>query len=224
MYRKEDIDLDACLEKDILVLGTNERYANVDVLSYVGVIAMKLVLAADVEVYQSNITILGAGVFAQESQKYLLSAGANVTIIPVSKEGNYDDNKLKNLLIKADILLIAESICKFELLGASSKIKGKDISCINSGVVVAHIIGNIDQANLVNEGVLICPDKFAPPGYMSVTTAYAGPAPIIRLHAAGLKVGQIMHAARVAHSSREEAIKQALTDKLCQDFENVFLS
>jgi hypothetical protein len=220
-YREEDLDLNACQEKGILVLGTNERHAEVDVLSYVGAIAIKLVLDVGVEVYRANIIVLGSGIFAQEAQKRLVSAGADVVVIPVSIEGEYDESLLKKLLINADVLLIAEHVCKMELLGPLSKTQGKDIKRINPGVVIAHISGNVDQADLVGEEIIIYPNKFAPVGYMTVTTAYTGPAPIIRLHAAGLKVGQIMHEARINTNSQEEAIKRALSNTLCQDFDNV---
>ncbi len=216
-FREEDLDIKACRENEILVLGTNEKHPSVDVLSYVGAIAIKLVLEAGVEVYKSKIVVLGSGDFANDSQRLLTSAGANVFVIPVSKKG-FDTEKLKKQLKDADVLLIAEHICRLELIGRGARVQGKDIKSINPGVVIVHISGNVDQVDLKDEGVFMHPGEFAPAGYMTVTTAYVGPAPILRLHAAGLKVGQIMHESWKNNSSQDQALKQALSHPICQGF------
>ena len=52
--RPGEVDLDACRERGVRVAGTNERHPNVDVFSYLGVQAVKLLVDAGVAVYRSR--------------------------------------------------------------------------------------------------------------------------------------------------------------------------
>ncbi|MBV8078339.1 MAG: hypothetical protein JO284_18150, partial [Planctomycetaceae bacterium] len=52
-FRASDVDLDACRQRRISVAGTNERHPAVDVFSYLGIMAVKLLLDAGVAVYGS---------------------------------------------------------------------------------------------------------------------------------------------------------------------------
>ena len=54
-FRPEDVDLIACRLKDIQVAGVNERHPAVDVFSFLGIMAVKLLLDAGIAVYTSHI-------------------------------------------------------------------------------------------------------------------------------------------------------------------------
>ena len=53
---------------------------------------------------------------------------------------------------------------------------------------------------------------------MSVTTDYVGPKPVIDLHTAGLKVGEMMVRQRQTGVSFIETVEVCLKDNVCQDF------
>jgi hypothetical protein len=217
-YRCEDLDLDGCRRRGISVLGTNERHPGVEVLSYLGPLAVRLVLEVGVEVFQSRIVVLGSGAFADVSATALRALGADVDQFPISEDGTFDDRGAAHVLQQTDALVVAEHHSRKPLLGASCALDGRRLAELNSGLAVVHIAGAVDEADLVAAGIRVHPETVAPPGYMSANTAYVGPAPVIRLHAAGLKVGEIMARLRKRGLQPAETEREALRHALCQGF------
>lgn len=217
-YRREDLDLDACHRHGVAVLGTNERHPGVEVLSYLGPLAVRLVLEAGVEIFRSRIVVLGSGVFAEESASALRALGAEVNVFCVARDGTFDRWGALQALPQADALLVAEHHSRVPLLGASCALDGRRLAGLNRGLVIIHVAGAIDQADLAAAGIRLHPEVIAPPGYMSVSTAYVGPAPVVRLHIAGLKVGEIMARLRQSGLSRAETEREALRHSICQAF------
>ncbi len=76
----------------------------------------------------------------------------------------------------------------------------------------------MDAGDLAAAGLRVHPQPVAPAGYMSASTAHVGPAPVLRLHAAGLKVGEILARLRRKGLAATEAEREALRDPLCQGF------
>jgi len=94
------------------------------------------------------------------------------------------------------------------------------LSAINNGLTVIHICGNVDQADLVRNGISFCPSELAPSGHMSVATDYIGPRPLVDLHTAGLKVGECLYHARKNGQAAFEAEMQVLKEcDLAQGFD-----
>ena len=78
----------------------------------------------------------------------------------------------------------------------------------------------MDREALESVGFHCHPSKFAPPGFMSVTTDYLGPKPLIDLHTAGLKVGEELAKARGMGLSSQEAERFVLKKtSLAQGFD-----
>jgi hypothetical protein len=218
-YRHEDLDLEACKERGIAVLGTNERYPGVEVLSYLGPVAVRLVLEAGVEVFRSRIIVLGSGVFAAVASGALRALGAEVDEFPVTEEGAFDHQRAARVLRLADVLLVAEHVCRRPLLGRGCRLSATHLAELNPGLIVVHIAGDINQADLTRVRIRVHPETIAPPGYMSVSTAHVGPAPVIRLHTAGLKVGELLARLRLRGLTRVDAEREALRHPLCQGFD-----
>src|ERR1700676_1598125 len=57
-FRRGDVDLAACRSRGIAVAGTNERHGAIDVFSYLGMMAAKLLLDGGVAVHGSRILLL----------------------------------------------------------------------------------------------------------------------------------------------------------------------
>jgi len=215
-FRPDDLDLPACRARGIIVLGTNESDPRVDVLSYVGPVVLKLLLEAGIELLHSKVLVLGSGVFAEIASSSLRSAGAEVHNFRVTDCGQLTESKSRNILGSADALLVAEHVDRMLLIGEKRGLDPITVAEANPGLVVVHLAGNVDRKSVVDAGLTAYPTVFAPPGYMSVTTAYCGPAPLIRLHCAGLKVGEIAARARRAGLSPAAAETQACRNQLCQ--------
>ena len=137
-----------------------------------------------------RIALLGKGAFAHHVKNTLNAARANVYPIFQEIKKNDDFDRDKNILKEADALVVVEHHEKRQLIGDKGLITGEELSSLNDSISVIHICGNVDQNSLLNNGVECWPKNFAPVGYMSVGTDYIGPDPLIKLHTAGLKVGE----------------------------------
>lgn len=191
-FRDEDIDLEACRRLQIPVLGTNEHHPDLRIFDYIGYIALKLLLEAEIEILNTKIAILGKGEFADQVHNTLKSVRADVCVIFQENCKNSNIEKAKDILKQIDALIVAEHHERKELIGAEGLITPKEISELNQYVTIIHICGNVDQNSLSENGIRCWPRSFADAGYMSVTTDYIGPKPLIRLHTAGLKVGECL--------------------------------
>jgi len=72
--RPEDVDVEACERRGILVAGTNERHPAVDVFSYLGIMAVELLLDAGVAVYGSRVLSLCDNAFSPFIERGLAGA------------------------------------------------------------------------------------------------------------------------------------------------------
>jgi hypothetical protein len=211
-FREEDIDLENCRSLEIPVLGTNEHHEDLKIFEYIGHTALKLLFETGIEVYSSKIFILGQGEFAEITSKTLKDANATVfywktnELIPESK------NNAIHFLANADAIIIVDPHSKMQLLGDESKLTAELIASINKGLVILHICGNVDLARFKKIGIHCWPKHIAEPGYMSVTTDYVGPKPLIYLHTAGLKVGERLAEARIGGLNAYESEMKVLNE------------
>lgn len=70
-FKPEDIDEQACLEKGIPILGTNEKDYFGDLFPTMGYLALKMLFEAGIEVYGSKVTILGDDFMARNVDNIL---------------------------------------------------------------------------------------------------------------------------------------------------------
>jgi len=180
-YRREDLDLELCHARGIPVLGTDEHHAALDTFGYIGQIAIKLLHELDVEVFDSRIAVLGSGEFASRGKATLEGAGAHCEVIGLETLAAHDA-----VLASADALVILEHHNR------TGRADIRRLKELNPGLVIAHICGAVAQNDLEACGLRFRPERIAPAGSMSATTAYVGPKPLIDLHAAGLAVGEAM--------------------------------
>lgn len=193
-FRAGDIDLESCRQHGIPVAGTNERHPSVDVFSYLGVMATKLCLDAGIPVYGSHILLLCDNPFGSFIEQGLFSAGANVKVVSTlaaAEDGAYD------------AILLALCPQPGPLISAT---EAAQIAKRWPGTVVAQFWGDIDRSALVAAGIPFWPAASPSPGHMGVLPSDVGPDPIVRLQAAGLKVGELLWRARSAGAPMEVAL------------------
>ncbi len=195
-YRAADLDLQCCRNKDIPVLGTNEHHPDLQTFRYVGWLAAKLLLSADIEIMGVRIAVLGSGPMAAHTATVLHECGADVVAIEVAATGIDDVEHAIDKIIDSDATVVVEHQYMGALFSDDGGIDSLRLSRHNPGHVVVHICGRADRRHLTELGIRCTPEAFAAPGRMSVTTDYVGPKPLIDLHTAGLKVGAEMAARR----------------------------
>jgi len=220
-YREGDLNLPECRKLGIPVLGTNEHHPDLRTFEYIGLVAMKLLFEIGIEVFRSNIIVMGSGEFAEQVILSLRAANATVTFLSTEKEINFVSKSAWQSLKEAEAVVVVEHQSHNMLIGKAGLIKAEDLYDINPLLVVIHICGGVDQDALDAVHLRYHPTRFAPPGKMSVTTDCLGPKPLVDLHTAGLKVGEELARARAGGLLRQEAESLVLQKtSLAQGFHN----
>jgi len=214
-YRPADLDLRECNRLGIPVLGTNENHPNLKTFDYVGILALKILLDLELEICNSYILLIGNSLFANIINKYLIMNGSNCIFFPDINQ--FNNHQLKSNLINIDAIIVADQSNE-EIIGYKSLLLPETINQLNPGIAVVHICGNIDSDAIINSKISLYPKFIAPTGYMSLSTEYLGPKPLIDLHTAGLKVGEVLAKARLRGLCKNEAIKLALEKSPAMDF------
>jgi hypothetical protein len=178
---REDVDLEALRARAVRFAGTNERHPNVDVFSYLGPMAVKLITDAAVSVYGARILVLCDNPFAEYLHDGLRRAGAIVVL-----RSEFDADDLDDEL---DVVLIALKPIGRPVLGE------QDVLAIAErapAALLAQFWGDVPRARCETLNVACAPQNEPGPGHMGVLPSAVGPEPIVRLQAGGLKVAEIL--------------------------------
>jgi hypothetical protein len=177
-FRPEDLDLAACRQQGIQVAGVNERHPSIDVFSFLGVMAVKLLLDAGISVYTSRILVLCDNPFSGFIERGLVSAGASVDLVDSLAAAAVDSDY--------DAILVAlQPQPEPVLSGSDAAIVAKHWP----GAVIAQYWGDIDRSAFVS--IPLWPEVEPKPGHMGILPSGVGPEPIIRLQTGGLKAAAV---------------------------------
>lgn len=188
--RGDDVDLDACRDKGIVVLGTNEDYPGLEVFTYGGLLCMKMLFDAQIEIHKSKIIVVSSDKFGPVIEQQLIQAGAK-TFLKRSLRGINDQE-----LAEADVLVVADYTRKEMIIGSDGDITAEYIRSVAPDVTIILFAGRVDFSSLVEYGIAVHPEAQPEAHKMSLTLAGLGPRPVIELHAAGLRVGQLAQEVR----------------------------
>lgn len=180
-FRPGDVDLAACHARGIQIAATDERNPDVDVFSFLGVMATKLLLDAHVAVYRSSILLLCDNPFCGFIARALRRIGASVDIASSAVTARRD--------VLYDAVLVALRPNGHPVVSATD---ARLIAAHWPGAVLAQFWGDVDRTALASAGVPVCPDREPAAGHMGVLPSAIGPEPVIRLQAGGLKVGELL--------------------------------
>ena len=178
-FRAEDLDAEACRNKGVRVVGTNEQHPDIDVFGYLGELAMKQLMDAGISAYRSNILLLSDNDFCPYISRTLVRAGASVDI--------GTDLEAHASTKSYDAILLAMRPCGKSCLSA------KDIRQVGRrwpGTVLVQFFGDLDRRSCRQAGISLWPESAPGQGHMSILPAAVGPESTIRLQTGGLKAGE----------------------------------
>ena len=199
-FREADIDRAACEDAAIPIIGTNEDHPDVRTFEYVGLLAIKLLLEREVEILGSRIAVIASDPFGNAIRTALRSVGAQVTSVDPTRHCGDLESSIAIAIEDMDAIVVAEHRDDRILLDGNILAD----FLVRQRPEIIHICGCMD-------GLLADkhPANNAPFGVMTVTTDYLGPKPVIDLHAAGLKAGEVVARGRLAGMSCDEAVELA---------------
>jgi hypothetical protein len=202
-FRSSDVDLAACRRLDIPVVGTNERHSSVDVFSYLGMMAIKMLLDTGIAVHGSRVLVWCDNPFRPFLLKGLMQAGAVVETVERLEDGGE--------ALGADAILVALRPQAQPVVGSR---EAEAIARRYPTAVVAQFWGDMDRRALAHWRVPFWPLESPPPGHQGILLSSLGPEPVIRLQCGGLKVGQVMADVRISQTggpaSHDAAIAAAV--------------
>lgn len=233
-FRPEDVDIEACWRDGVPVLGTDEGDERVLTKEYVGPLVVKLALEEEIEVFQSNIVLVGSGPMAGHAVRGLEALGAVVTVVSREPRDPIIEDRqdartlagphIHDRLSEADALVLVEHWEDAEIVGSHGDITASQLAQLNPSIVVIHVCGSVDGDDIASADVRCTPSDPARFGHMSFTLGYVGPKPIVKLQAAGLRVGQLMARGRNAGASPIETVEALQDDPIVDDFSEEFKS
>jgi hypothetical protein len=210
-FRQEDLDLRECRRLGIPVLGTNEHVEALRIFEYIGHLCVKLLYLLDIEIFRARVVVVGDGEFGDNAERTLRQGGAEVTRVRPSCNG-LATQEAREAIRAADAIALVEYHTRAMLIGEGGQIGPAELQALNPALVIAHVCGTVEEAALAQAGIRYLPERLGAPGFMSVTTGYAGPRPLIDLNTGGLKVGESMARARLRGLERAEAEAAALRE------------
>lgn len=198
-YRGSDLDLQACRELGILVGGTNERHPAIDVFSFLGVMAIRLLTDAGISVHSSQLLLLCDNPFLPYIENGLRNAGASVDSFPRLPE---------SLGVRAyDAIVVAMTPRGVPVLSPSEL---RTIAAHSHGTVIAQYWGDLDSDAVREAGLTVWPDSPPPSGHMGILPAAIGPEATVRLQAGGLKAGEVLFRRSFLHNASEASFVELM--------------
>ena len=184
--RTDDIDIKYCKSKKIKVAGTWEEFPNLNIFSYVGLLAMKMVFQLNLEIFKNEIFIWSNDSFGDKIKQTFEKNGSEKVHCSI------DENQLYNHISNCDFIFICdydEEKCYFKSGGILNLKKIKDL---NPYIKIIHLFGSIDYTLVAKNNIPIFPNYDGKPRTMSKTLNYLGPKPILKLLTSGFKVGEYL--------------------------------
>lgn len=211
-YRESDLSLRHLWQAGIPVLGTDESDRRVRTQQYVGLLAPKLSLQADIEVLDASYLVFGDGTMAKEAVRALENLGGSAQRI--SPELPTADIPTVS---EFDAVVIVDHKYNNQIIGTEGKL------CINQfapagGTEILHICGRVETGNIKSANIPITPNEVAEEKYMSVNAGDLGPAPVVRLHTAGLAVGVDLYEGLKKNKSLVETTNNVSNRSYAADF------
>jgi hypothetical protein len=201
--REGEIDLLKAKERNILIMGTNERSAPCDMRPYGILTALHLMMEHKASIVDDHILIIGS----QPTLALPIEEGFNALNLACKRISvDESSSEIEKSLEWATYILVAEHSYKGVIIG-SGGILDTEMIIANNICGIGVISGSVDTTVLFDRGISVFPEKVASYGYMSYSPCEIGPYGVMDLFAAGLKVGQTMANCRLSGMDVEAAAK-----------------
>ena len=207
-FRERDLDLKFCWQKGIPVLGTNENHPRLKILNCLSDLLLNKIFETGIKkIVGLKIVILAEDSFGIYLEKGLRRAGAKVF---------RKINEIKD----AKILVVAFHKVSKVVIGKGGIITAVKLKKIAPNVLIVQLSGSgmISRKDLDKVGIPYSPKKPVKCHHMSWTLNDLVFSPLIELHTAGLKVGEVLARARIKVLSKKEAEEEAIKKSPAQDF------
>jgi hypothetical protein len=215
-WQSRDVDVAACRRLRIAVAGLDEDALRLN--RYIPAAAMWGLLAVGVEIVEATVVVAGDGPACAAAARGLARAGARVLVASPESAGRtslYDAEKAGDALADAgvqarlpdaDALVLCADRPDARMMGPGTGLDAGQLAATAPHIAVVNLAGELDRRALAAAGLRFWPASGAgtPHGLL--------PQPLIDLHTAGLRVGEVLARARRRGSSSPAAEQLAAAE------------
>ena len=202
-WREADLDLDFCKDNNIKVGATNERHPDVDVFSYLGDMALKMIFDAGLCPYKNNFILMCNNDFGPFIAKVLSKVCANLGVcdtavnkvnyegVKIDWLGDFPKLEVTDKYKKCDAVIF--TAYPFEKIWIGENNTPISINLLKEQLdnpFILRYAGNISEEDC-NDTINFYP-KHVAAGHMGIIPSEIGWDPVIRLQSGGLKVGEML--------------------------------
>jgi hypothetical protein len=226
-WRPHEVDLEACWQRGIAVASVDE--VAIDLFRFTGLRITWFLLELGIEVVGVRLVLAGDGPVFCTVMAFLKNMGAEVLAVTseaadrVSLCGGHKvamrlgESAARDALESAGALLTFDPLRERTFIGARGEISPQALASVAPAISVVNYSGQVDRAGLWAAGINCFPRHDPGGGHSANTIGEILPAPVIELHAAGLRVGEIMARARLRGQSPLAAERAATQSGLGED-------
>ena len=178
-FRPEDIDLQACAQRGIPVVGINERHKAVDVFSFLGPLCAKQLHDCGLAVYGNRIALVCDNGFAEPIMRGLVGLGANVDVFADVTAVHPDE---------WDAAVVALLPAGEPRIGLAEA--GHLAAVVPPEAVIVQFWGDVDRHAAISHGLNVWPMQPPTTGHMAILLSEIGPEAIVRLQTGGLRAAE----------------------------------
>jgi hypothetical protein len=226
-WRPHEVDLAACWERGIAVAGVDE--VAIDLFRFTGQRLTWFLLELGLETVGCRYLFAGGGPVFARVMTFLGRAGAEILAVTGDAAdsvrasggqkvaGNLREPPAWEALRTADALFTFDPLREWDFISATGELTPEELAQVAPAISVVNYSGKVDRAGLQAVGINCFPRHDPGGGHSANTIGEILPAPVIELHTAGLRVGQIMARARMEGRSYLEAEQSAVASGLGED-------
>jgi hypothetical protein len=202
--RNEDIDIDYCRKNNIRLGAINERHKKIDVFSYLGDMALKLIFDSGQCLYNNKFILLCNNDFGPYIAKTLSHVCSALGVIaPLKDKSKYLNLKVdwlsdfptikipENYKDSKAVVFTAYPFNETWIGDDSSPIPANKLKEQLESPFILRFAGDIDAAFAQHAGLQYYPSDVKS-GHMGILPSDIGLSPILRLQAGGLKVAECL--------------------------------
>src|ERR1035437_1415469 len=229
-FRSDELDFKACVQKGILVMGTNEHHPMLKLFDSIGFKICKLLFQTGLSVYNDNYLLISSGDMGNSIADFFINNKISFDRVVfdeetpvIHREFVRTRHEVINNLDKYDAIIIAELYHNIDILSIDGYISTKLLKKQNPLVQIIHTYGSVSKTNILEDGLCIYPLEPRNFPYGTVCADYLGEKPTLDLITAGLKVGEVMARCRLNGMTVKETEKYTLDNSPANAFKSIFI-
>jgi len=197
-FNNEHLNLDACKENDIVVVGVNEHHPLLDLFSIFPYKICKLLFDANMSIYNNKILLISSGEVGDLIGKTFSKNDIYFDRI------SFDWNLISYPeLSKYDVIIVAELYHKdIDIISEHGFISTKQLKEVNPLIQIVYSYGSINRDDIHKNNLALYPEDDR-----NIIGDYLSSEIPIRLNVASLKVGEIISRYRLKGMSIKEILE-----------------